>query len=252
MKIYPHRQTLKWFTIVNLILVSIILQLGSTMAQSPPPTAPLSFDPRTIDPSTLPGAKLPLYKGRQFMSLDEQKFPERVKQSMRRDVALMRQQGFLRAEEAEVLKLDQRQLKGKKTQATQKEVFETIGIVPTDIAGTPFATAKLVDVSPNGSWVIDKWTGVSRLFVVKKFGLVSLDEFDFNIGNGGVAVAEELCNEFVNAEPAALRVKKSPSKRGITELVWVTEERLFTLTVNHPLKSRKKIDEFIQLAESLQ
>ncbi|GJL53321.1 MAG: hypothetical protein NPIRA02_04530 [Nitrospirales bacterium] len=264
MKMYLHRQILKGLAAVNLILVITVLQMGSIMAQSQPPTIPLPFDPATIDPSTLPGAKLPLYKGRQFMSLDEQKLPENVKQSMRRDVEQMRQQGFLHAEDAEVLKLDRRHMNRKKSQATKedldaigmaptkiKEALDTIGIVPTDITETPLATAKLIDVSPNGSWFIDKWTGLSRLFVVKGFGLVSLDEFDFTIGNGGVAVAEELCNEFVNAEPAALRVKESPAKRGITELVWVTEKRLFTLTVNRPLKSRGKVDQFIELAESL-
>jgi len=232
--------------IMSLLVVSVVASLSIGFAQMPK-----GFNPNTVDLSTLPGEHLPIYKGRQFIPLKEQGLPERVIQRMRQEVDHMNSRGHIDAPESQVLSLDLRNKNTKKHRAMQ-DVASALSITPADVSSSILGQAQIVDVREAGTQFNDRWTGVNRLFIVKKFGLVALDEYDFTLSEGGVAIAEELCNQRVNGHPAALRVKQSPSKRGVTELTWVTEKKLFTLTVNRPLKSEKKIDEFIQLAESIQ
>jgi len=236
-------------TFQPLILSGIFFLVLASLSSAPAQTS--EGFPDSIDPSTLPGAKLPLFKGPQYIPLDAQGFPESAKQHMRQEVEQMRQNGFLHADEEEMLQLDRRRMKGQDPEATKK-VLATLGIIPASITGTPLETAQLLDIRPNGSWFMDRWTGVSRLFLVNGLDLVALDEDDFILSGGGVGVAEELCNEMIHGQPAALRVKQSFSKRGMTELTWVTENKVFTLSVNRAFRNRKAIDELIQLAETIQ
>ncbi|MCA9472675.1 MAG: hypothetical protein MRJ96_00860 [Nitrospirales bacterium] len=247
MKDYTERRMTAFLTsFASAILFAMFVFLPAGMAQQPE-----GFDLRTFDPSTLPGEHPPFVKGRQFISLEEQRFPEAAIQAMRKDVEQMKAHGFIEARESQVLTLDLRQ-KNVKAHRVMADVVQALKITPANVNASKLGQAQMIDIRESGTRVNDKWTGINRLFVVKKMGLVALNEYDFSLAGGGVAVAAELCNEQVNGHPAALRVKESPSKRGMSELTWVTENKVFTLSVNRALKNQKAVNDFIQLAESIQ
>jgi hypothetical protein len=60
---------------------------------------------------------------------------------------------------------------------------------------------------------------------------VMLHEWNYVGDGGGVMIVEELMNTRVGNTPARLSVKKSPAGWISSELMWVTKNRLFTLTV---------------------
>jgi hypothetical protein len=105
-------------------------------------------------------------------------------------------------------------------------------------------TFKLADVSraelkkyvlegafPEGPTKAGPWSSITRVFKRDDDVTVMLHEWNYVGDGGGVMIVEELMNAKVGNIPARLSIKKSPTGRISSELMWATKTKLFTLTV---------------------
>lgn len=197
--------------------------------------------------------QMPKPKGLVIESLENQPVPEHLKEMARNEYKQMREQGFADAPEEAVAELDRYLLpKNKERLKTMDELRQVLLIQPADLTGTPFAAAEFIGGVTMGVAVEDKWTGIARLFKVRSLGIIKLEEWDFTATDGGIIFAKEFINEDINGIPAILVAKESLSGKTMTEVTWVTDKKVYTLTSSHKLlRNDKKRDEFLALARSL-
>lgn len=84
---------------------------------------------------------------------------------------------------------------------------------------------------PEGPTKVGPWSSLTRVFKRDDGVLVMLHEWDYVGDGGGVMIVDELMNAHVGDAPARFSVKKSPTGSVVSELMWVTKSRFFTLTV---------------------
>lgn len=90
---------------------------------------------------------------------------------------------------------------------------------------------KLEGAYPEGPTKAGPWSSVTRVFKRDDNVTIMLHEWNYVGDGGGIMIIEELMNAKVGKTPARLSVKKSPTGRISSELMWASNTRLFTLTV---------------------
>lgn len=186
-----------------------------------------------------------------IVPLDQQPVPDVLKNQARLELTQMKDQGYVDATEDSVSSLDKAKEDKDKLLKTMAEVTPKLKVTPANLGSSALGQAVLLGATASGGLTEAGWTGLSRIFVVPKIGLVGLNEVDFIASQGGAAFIKEAINQDVNGLPAILSVKQSRSNKGLTELTWATDQKIYTLSVNRALKSQQSIDEFLALARSI-
>lgn len=186
-----------------------------------------------------------------ILPLDQQPVPDVLKNQARLELTQMKNHGYVDATEDAVSSLDKAKEDKDKLLKTMAEVMPKLKVNPANLGSSVLGQAVLLGASASGGHTEEGWTGLSRIFVVPKLGLIGLYEVDFIASQGGVAFIKEAINQDINGSPAILSVKQSQSKKGLTELTWATDQKIYTLSVNRALKSQQSIDEFLALARSI-
>lgn len=165
----------------------------------------------------------------------------------------MKSKGYVDATEDSVSYLDRAKEDKDKKLKPMTEVAPKLKVNPANLGSSPLGQAVLLGATASGGLPIEGegWTGLDRIFVVPKFGLVGLNEVDYIASQGGMVFIQEAINQDVNGFPAILSVKQSRSNKGFTELTWATDKKIYTLSTNRALKDQKSVDEFLTLARSI-
>ncbi|MBL1260478.1 MAG: hypothetical protein COB33_008105 [Thiotrichaceae bacterium] len=163
----------------------------------------------------------------------------------------MKNKGYIDVTEDAVSYLDRAKENKEKRLKPMIDGSSKLKIMPANLDASPLRQATLLGASASGGYTEDGWTGLNRIFIVPKLGIVGLEELDFLASEGGMAFIEEAINQDVNGYPAILSVKQSRSKKGLSELTWATDRKIFTLSTNRALKTQKSIDQFIDIARSI-
>ena len=186
-----------------------------------------------------------------ILPLDKHPVPDVMKTQARLELKEMSERGYVDSTEEAVSYLDKAKQNKDNRLKPMKEVAPKLKIVPANIASSALGNANFLGAAASGGHTEEGWTGLDRVFVVPKLGIVGLNEIDYIESQGGMAFIEEAINQEVNGFPAILRVKQSRSKKGLTELTWATDRKIYTLSTNRALKNQKSIDEFLAFANSI-
>lgn len=186
-----------------------------------------------------------------ILPLDQQPVPDVLKNQARLEMGQMKSRGYVDATEDAVSYLDRAKADKDKRLKPMTEVAPKLKINPANLGSSTLGQAVLLGATASGGHTEAGWTGLNRIFVVPRFGLVGLDEVDYIASQGGAAFIKEAINQNVNGFPAILSVKQSRSNKGLTELTWATDQKIYTLSTNRALKNQKSIDEFLALAHSI-
>jgi hypothetical protein len=186
-----------------------------------------------------------------ILPLDQHPVPDVLKNQAKLELTQMKSRGYVDATEDSVSYLDKAKEDKDKRLKSMTEVAPKLKVSPTNLGSSALGQAVLLGATASGGHTEKGWTGLNRLFVVPKFGLVGLDEVDYIASQGGMAFIKEAINQDVNGFPAILSVKQSRSNKGLTELTWATHQKIYTLSTNRALKNQKDIDEFMALARSI-
>ncbi len=198
------------------------------------------------------GATAPdVSKGITILPLDQQPVPDVLKNQAKLALEQMKYQGYVDATEDAVSYLDGAKEDKDKRLKPMAEVAPKLKVSPANLGSSPLGQAVLLGAVASGGHTEEGWTGLNRIFVVPKLGLVGLDEVDYIASQGGAAFIKEAINQDVNGFPAMLSVQKSRSNKGMTELTWATKQKIYTLSINRALKTQKSIDEFLAIARSI-
>lgn len=189
-------------------------------------------------------------QGVSVIPLDNHPVPDLLKDQARSEISQMKGQGYVDADESAVSYLDA--AKGdKKRLRPMSEVAPTLKILPANIVNSKLSQATLLGAIASGGYTDEGWTGINRIFVVPKLGLIGLEEVDYVASGGGFAMIKEAINQDVNGNPAILRIKQSQSQKSLSELTWTTDRKIYTLSVNRALKTQQAIEEFLSLARTI-
>jgi len=189
-------------------------------------------------------------QGVSVIPLDNHPVPDILKDQARVEIAQMKSQGYVDSDESSVAYLEAAK-SDKKRLKSMSEVAPSLKILPANIDNSNLGQATLLGAIASGGYTDEGWTGVNRLFVVPKLGLVGLEEVDYVASGGGFAMIKEAINQDVNGNPAILRVKQSQSQKSLSELTWATDRKIYTLSVNRALKTQQAIEEFLSLARAI-
>lgn len=189
--------------------------------------------------------------GISILPLDQHPVPDVLKAQARLEITQMKSQGYVDADEDTVSYLDKAKRDEAKRLKPMKEIAPKLKISPANLGSSLLGQSVLLGAIASGGYTEEGWTGVSRFFTDPKFGLVGLEEVDYVASQGGLAFIKEAINQDINGSPAILNVKQSQSKKGVTELTWATDHKIYTLSINRALKNQKSIDEFLALARSI-
>lgn len=190
-------------------------------------------------------------KGITVLPLDQHPVPDVLKTQARLELTQMKDKGYVDATEDSVSYLDKAKEDMDKRLKPMAEVAPKLKLSPANLGSSSLGQAVLLGATASGGYTEEGWTGLNRIFVVPKMGIVGLEEVDYIASQGGMAFIKEAINQDVNGFPAILSVKKSRSNKGLTELTWATDRKIYTLSTNHALKNQKSIDEFLALARSI-
>ena len=186
-----------------------------------------------------------------ILPLDQHPVPDVLKTQAKLELAQMKDKGYVDATEDSVSYLDKAKEDKDKRLKSIAEVTPKLKINPANVESSALGQGVLLGATASGGYTEEGWTGLNRIFVVPKLGLVGLDEVDYVASQGGMAFIKEAINQDVNGFPAILSVKQSRSNKGLTELTWATDRKIYTLSINRALKNQKSIDEFLAIARSI-
>lgn len=227
-----HNKFTKAFTLTAAVL-AVGIPLGTTYAATKGPVEPAVPTGITV----LPLAQHPV--------------PEVLKNQAKLELSQMKTKGYVDATEDAVSYLDiAREDKDKKLKP-MSEVAPVLKVQPANLEASPLGKVVLLGASASGGQTETGWTGLNRLFAVPTLGIVGLDEVDYIASQGGMIFIKEAINQDINGFPAILSVKQSRSKKGVTELTWATDQKIYTLSTNRALSNQKAIDEFLAIARSI-
>lgn len=201
----------------------------------------------------IPGMPTEAIEGISILPLDKQPVPNELKDLARMDISQMKRNGFIDAPESVVAILDTINVARKSKDPLLKlpaEITRSLVFSPSTL-GSLLSEATLLDAEGSGGLTEKGWTGLYRLFAVQNIGLVKLEEVDYIVSKGGWGIIKEAINQDVNGHPAILNVKQSQSGKGLSELVWATDRKIFTLTLNKAVKDKVTIDAFLKLANGI-
>jgi len=186
-----------------------------------------------------------------ILPLEQHPVPDVLKVQAKLELTQMKEKGYIDATEDAVSYLDRAKENQEKRLKSMADVSSKLKIIPASLDASMLGRATLLGASARGGHTEEGWTGLNRIFVVQKLGLIGLKELDFLASEGGMAFIEEAINQDVNGFPAILSVKQSRSKKGLSELTWATDRKIFTLSTNRALKTQQSIDQFIDIARSI-
>ena len=215
----------------------------SMLAVSTPFHATYAAPGGAMEPATATGITI--------LPLDQHPVPDVLKNQARLELTQMKSSGYVDATEDSVSYLDRTKEDKDKRLKPMTEVAPKLKVIPANLGSSPLGQAVLLGATASGGLTEEGWTGLSRIFDVPKFGLVELNEVDYIASQGGMAFIKEAINQDVNGFPAILSVKQSRSNKGLTELTWATDQKIYTLSANRALKDQKSVDEFLALARSI-
>jgi hypothetical protein len=112
-----------------------------------------------------------------------------------------------------------------------KEISKNVTFKLADVSGGRFDGLALEGAYPEGPTKSGPWSSLTRVFKRSDGVLVMLHEWDYSGDGGGITFVDELMNTKVVDVPARLSVNKSPSGQVVSELMWATKKKFFTLTV---------------------
>ncbi len=211
--------------------------------------ASLPFHPTYAAPGGVVGPTVSI--GITILPLEQHPVPDVLKTQAKLEFTQMKKKGYIDVTEDAVSYLDRTKENKEKRLKPMIDVSSKLKIIPANLDASPLRQATLLGASASGGYTEDGWTGLNRIFIVPNLGIVGLEELDFLASEGGMAFIEEAINQDVNGYPAILSVKQSRSKKGLSELTWATDRKIFTLSTNRALKMQKSIDQFIDIARSI-
>lgn len=112
-----------------------------------------------------------------------------------------------------------------------REIEKNTTFKISNLSKSQFNKLKFEGAYPEGPTKSGPWSSLTRIFKRDDGVLLFLHEWDYVGDGGGVMMVEELMNTTVSDMPARFSVKKSPSGQVLSELIWATEKRYFTLSV---------------------
>ena len=88
---------------------------------------------------------------------------------------------------------------------------------------------KLIGVSPQGTVIGDRWTGVETYFEIQG-GVLCVSELDLKASGGGFYMNKSSANTQVGGKPAHASILKDDAARQIEEVMWMNDGKLVTVT----------------------
>lgn len=186
-----------------------------------------------------------------ILPLEQHPVPDMLKTQAKLEFTQMKKRGYIDATEDAVSYLDRAKENKKKRLKAMVDISSKLKITPASLDASSLKQATLLGASASGGYTEEGWTGLNRIFIVPNLGIVGLKELDFLASQGGMVFIEEAINQEVNGRPAILSVKQSRSKKGLSELTWATDRKIFTLSTNRALKTQKSIDQFVDIARNI-
>ena len=150
-----------------------------------------------------------------ILPLDQHPVPDALKNQARLELAQMKDKGYIDATEDFVSYLDKAKEDMNKQLKPMAEIAPKLKLSPANLESSVLAQAVLLGATANGGYTEEGWTGLSRIFLVPKLGIVALEEVDYVASQGGMAFIKEAINQEVNGFPAILSVKQSRSNKGL-------------------------------------
>ncbi len=186
-----------------------------------------------------------------IVPLDQQAVPQALRHEAKLALIQMKSRGYVDATEDEVSYLDRAKEDKHKRLKPMIDVAPKLKLSPANLGSSSLSQAVLLGATANGGHTAEGWTGLTRIFALPKLGLVGLNEVDYVASKGGMAFIKEAINQSVNGYAAILSVKQSRSGKGLTELTWATDRKIYTLSTNSALKNQTSIDEFMAIARGI-
>lgn len=195
-----------------------------------------------------------LGSGVNIVSIEEQPIPEVYKEQTRKLKQDMDDHGYGDASENEVTEIERYLSPENKNQLKPlSNVIDKITFKPADLDTIPsFKEGKLLGSIEHGAYVDGKWTGLTRLYEIPDLGTIKVSENNYVAANGGIQLAKELINMDVNGFPAEYTVQESASGKALTNILWVTPNTEYNLSINqNAAKIEGMRDSLFDLANSI-
>ena len=201
----------------------------------------------------IPKPFTPLKKGFSITSIEDQPIPEIFKTKTRKMQQQMQVRGYSEASEDEIIEIERYLYKKNKSYLLSFEAAsEQLTFEPAELTNTLFTSGQFIGAAVGGTFIDDRWTGLTRLYELPDYGVVKLDEDDYDSTEGGIQFTEELINEEINGYAAIYTVQVSSSDKALTKITWVTENREYSLSmVKNAAKNDELKQDFIDLAHAI-
>jgi hypothetical protein len=112
-----------------------------------------------------------------------------------------------------------------------RDINKNITFKLSNLSNSGFDALNFEGAYPEGPTKTGPWSSLTRVFKRNDGVLVMLHEWDYSGDGGGITFVDELMNTRVLDAAARLSVNKSPSGQMVSELMWATKKKFFTLTV---------------------
>lgn len=185
--------------------------------------------------------------------LENHQVPDILKNQARQEIEQMKTRGYVDVPEDAVSYLDRAKEDKDKILKPWKDARTHLKVVPATVHGTSLEESgvEVLGAMPSGNNTAEGWTGVSRLFVAPKLGLMMLEELDYIASGGGLKMIKESINLDIDGRPAIFRIKTAQKGKSITELTWTTERKIYTLSANRVIKG-DALQAMLDFARNLQ
>lgn len=112
-----------------------------------------------------------------------------------------------------------------------REIDKNMRFKIANLSSSELAKYRYEGAYPEGPTKTGPWSSLTKIFTRDDGVLVMLHEWDYAGDGGGVVMVDELMNVKVNGSPARFSVRRSPTGQVVSELIWATTSRYYTLTV---------------------
>lgn len=164
-------------------------------------------------------------------SLEEYPAPAAVKESIRKGIE-KRRQGVIEVAPGQIPSSSKTLSSFNPAQSQNPDRFrQRLTSSPTDLSRTALASAELISSEPGGQIQDGRATGMTRIYNVPNFGVVSFGEDDYLSAKSRIIQVKEALNSEVNGVPAIAYAEKTSDNRGRATLSWVTSMRSYRLVM---------------------
>lgn len=112
-----------------------------------------------------------------------------------------------------------------------REIDKNMRFKIANLSSCELAKYRYEGAYPEGPTKTGPWSSLTKIFTRDDGVLVMLHEWDYAGDGGGVVMVDELMNVKVSGSPARFSVRRSPTGQVVSELIWATTRRYYTLTV---------------------